>query len=569
MDEHIDPEELAVLQAMFDRRERAVDALLADRPAEALALAEAAVQESRRLKRPEAVPDLLKDKFAQLLYRIGRALAEEHRLEEAVRALQQVVDIEGRLGNLAAQASLLSDIATMRLRAGRLEEAIEVYENQVLPLRERLGDDAGIRRVQRNVGLAYLQLRDGERCYEHLLRSVETTPGGSPSTELAVGLQTALEVNQKGLPIPYHVLDRFRTLARAAGLTELEREFAALGVPAPQPTFKRVRVFLSYAHQDREVVLETYEFLNSAAGLFDVFLDQERLYPGWKWESLLLSHLREADVLVLFLGQQTLQRTYVRKELETFLAAKADDSHRKVIPVCLPICDEIPVEVGAYQAIDLRQEHLGRQLRRLGQRIHDVMTAPATEIHCDPTSRPAGQTATPAEEKGNSSIKELWEAGQIGIDPRALRQMVNRGILKHNFSCAYREYDPLTDGPRDCNAPAVVVCSACGRGACGHAHHLYSRFCTLLSSSGSLFTRDTKLFYWCPECVGPLCTLCLGIEDDYPCPPQEVLSHRFYCPSCRKIVMAVPVLDADYEGVSSYLKEWARAGGPPGSGRLA
>jgi tetratricopeptide (TPR) repeat protein len=568
MAEDVDQEELAVLETISDLRERAIGAFLADKPVEALALAEDAILTSAQLKLPEAVPPLLKNHFASLLYRIGQVLAQAHRLEEAKRALMLVSEIEGRLGNLAAQASLINDLATVLLNAGRPEEAVLLYKEKVLPLRLGQGDETAVRRTQRSIGLAYLRLKDADACYSYLLLSLEATREPLTIEEVTFGLRTVLACQQYGLEVPASFLDSFCSIARSAGAIEIEQELAALKPTNARQLFRRIKVFLSYAHTDREIVLQTYRFLRSAAGVFDVFLDQQRLYPGWAWESSLITHLREADVLVLFLGHNTLERPYVQKEFETFLEAKQEKYTRKVIPVFLPTCNEIPPEVSDYQGVDLRQEDMGRQLRRLGQAIHDVMFLPMSEISLRPERQLGEQPVSPNKTEGRPSLEEKWAAGEVGIDPRALRQMINLGILRHDFHCAYSEHDLTSDRPRSCSVAAVVICCNCGLGACDHAFHLYDRFCTIIPPSSPV-TLGTKLFYWCPQCNGPVCTRCLEIEDDYPCPPVDVLSYRFYCPSCRKVISVVPVLNVDYEGVSDQLKEWAHAGGPPNSGRLA
>jgi hypothetical protein len=94
-------------------------------------------------------------------------------------------------------------------------------------------------------------------------------------------------------------------------------------------------------------------------------------------------------------------------------------------------------------------------------------------------------------------------------------------------------------------------------------YHLFGRFCTLLPP-GDMFRPGTKLFYWCGTCRAPVCVRCLQIQDDYPCPPDQVLSYRFHCPACAGQIQVVPVLDVDFEGLAQECLRWAKAGGPPG-----
>lgn len=555
MDNQIDPEELVLLQRIFALRERAVQALLADQLSNALTHAEEALQESTHLKEPDAVPPLLKDQFASLLYRIGRELAKRHCLDDAVRALRLVVEIERRVGNPAGQASVLSDMATLHLEAERAEEAIQIYKGEVLPLRLELKKDSDIRSTQRNIGLAYLRLEDADASYSYLLKSLETKEGQLPVEETTKGLQTVLAAQKNGLVIPPSLLEQFRIIAETAGLTDLERRFESPALAAPSASFKRIKVFISYSHADRQQVGAIRQFMPSQ--LFDVFFDRDRLYAGWTWEPILLQTIQNADVFVLLIGAETLERDYVNKELDTFLATRQKPEKRGLIPVLIDGCREIPHKVAAYQALDLRGGDAQMRARSIGQAIHGAFFVPDREM-INAERRPSEDQ----EKKVDGRMKQLWESGQIGLSPKVASQMLNLGIVKAGIYCAHGELDTATMQPKPCQKPAAVVCVACVTGACDTAFHMYGRFCTLLPP-GDPFSPGTKLFYWCGTCHGPVCTRCLQIEDDYPCSPERVLSYRFLCPSCGGQIQVVPVLNVDMEGVAREFLRWARAGGPP------
>ena len=118
-------------------------------------------------------------------------------------------------------------------------------------------------------------------------------------------------------------------------------------------------------------------------------------------------------------------------------------------------------------------------------------------------------------------------------------------------------------GAKQCESDAKVICPACTTGACEEPYHLFGRFCTVLPP-GDMFSPGTKLFFWCGTCHSPVCVRCLGIQDDYPCPPDQVLSYRFYCTACRSQIQVAPALNVDYEGVARECLRWTKAGGPPG-----
>ena len=322
------------------------------------------------------------------------------------------------------------------------------------------------------------------------------------------------------------------------------------------PQFKRIRVFISYSHSDSHQVAAIRQFLPQQ--LFDVFFDRDRLYPGWTWEPALLQTIRAAEVFVLLIGAETLDRDYVNKEIDTFLSHRQDSEKRGLIPVLIDGCVQIPPKVAAYQALDLRGNDAQSRARSIGQAIQGVFFMPSAEMaHLE-----RRQSDEPADEKAGERMQRLWESGQIGLSPQTASQMMNLGIAKSSVQCAHEEMDMATMGPKQCEAVASVVCVACTMGACKESFHLYGRFCTLLPP-GNMSSSGTKLFYWCGSCHGPVCTRCLQIEDDYPCNPEQVLSYRFHCPTCRAQIQVVPVLNVDIEGVARECLRWAQAGGPP------
>ena len=322
--------------------------------------------------------------------------------------------------------------------------------------------------------------------------------------------------------------------------------------------FKRVKVFISYSHSDSEQVAGLRHFL--APQVFDVFFDRDRLHPGWQWEPALLQMIFDADVFVLLVGADTLDRDYVNRELDTFFSMKNEAGVRHLIPVLIDGCDRIPERVATYQALDLRGEDAQSRARAIGQAIHGALFIPPSE-RAQLDRMPVGD---PKEGAGDA-MQKAWEAGEISLSPQALSQMANLGIVKPNIQCAHREFDPVTMGAKQCESDADVVCPACTTGACEEPYHLFGRFCTVLPQ-GDMFSPGTKLFFWCGTCHGPVCVRCLGIQDDYPCPPDQVLSHRFHCPACRALIQVAPVLNVDFEGVARECLRWTKAGGPPGTG---
>ena len=51
------------------------------------------------------------------------------------------------------------------------------------------------------------------------------------------------------------------------------------------------------------------------------------------------------------------------------------------------------------------------------------------------------------------------------------------------------------------------------------------------------------------------CVRCLGLEDDYPCPFDELMSFPVHCPSCEGKVRVVAKPEITEEGVAEFLVE--------------
>jgi hypothetical protein len=410
-------------------------------------------------------------------------------------------------------------------------------------------------------------LKDAENCFSNLLQSLESPELPIGRDEIDLGLRTALQIKEEGLGIPQSFLKPFHALAQAQGLAELEVEFERLAQPLGPGVLKRIRVFISYSHSDGPQVESIPQFLPSQ--IFDVFFDGQRLYPGWKWEPKLMEMIRVADVFVLMLGADTLQREYVKKEVDVFLKSH-DATERGIIPVLIDGCEKIPDQVASFQALDLRGQGAQSRARSIANAIHGAFFIPTSEI-AEELSRTvrlsekqrALEVKAPQWTKQDADeMRRKWESGEIGASPHVIAQMTNLGITRASIQCAHRELDMGSIQPRRCEASAVVVCAACSTGACAESFHVFGSFCTVLPP-GDMFTPGTKMFYWCTSCRGPVCVRCLEIEDDYPCPPDQVLSFRFLCPTCRGHVQIVPVLEADMERIAGECLRWARASGPP------
>lgn len=113
------------------------------------------------------------------------------------------------------------------------------------------------------------------------------------------------------------------------------------------------RIFLSYAREDRNKILSVYKKLKIEK--LDPWLDVKDLVPGQEWERVLLSAIREARLVLVFLSPNSVtKRGYVQKEISRALdiAEEVPEGESFIIPVRIENC-AIPERLKKWQCVDL------------------------------------------------------------------------------------------------------------------------------------------------------------------------------------------------------------------------
>lgn len=120
------------------------------------------------------------------------------------------------------------------------------------------------------------------------------------------------------------------------------------------PVSKRAsRVFLCYAHQDRETVHKLYERLVRDG--IQVWLDVERLRPGQDWEREIRKAILKSKVIIVCLSREFNKRRGYRHEELKIASEKAkflSSGEIFIIPVRLEKCD-MPESLQHLQRVDL------------------------------------------------------------------------------------------------------------------------------------------------------------------------------------------------------------------------
>lgn len=123
-------------------------------------------------------------------------------------------------------------------------------------------------------------------------------------------------------------------------------------------------VFVSYAREDVGPVRALSDFLKTCG--LDVWLDEEQILPGEKWDNRIKTALRDADFVVLCLSPRSVsKRGYVQREARIALDASEEmlDTDIYLIPVLLEDC-EIPTSLQDLQWVSFFTADGPQRLRR-------------------------------------------------------------------------------------------------------------------------------------------------------------------------------------------------------------
>ena len=113
------------------------------------------------------------------------------------------------------------------------------------------------------------------------------------------------------------------------------------------------RVFLCYAHDDREIVHKLYDRLVRDG--IQIWLDVERLRPGQDWEREIRKAILKSHVVIVCLSQRFNKRRGYRHEELKIAAEKAkllSSGEVFIIPVRMEKCD-MPESLRHLQRVDL------------------------------------------------------------------------------------------------------------------------------------------------------------------------------------------------------------------------
>jgi hypothetical protein len=146
------------------------------------------------------------------------------------------------------------------------------------------------------------------------------------------------------------------------------------------------------------------------------------------------------------------------------------------------------------------------------------------------------------------------QLAEASTTPRTFQFVLDRASREtaDHRSCSHLE--SMGIGVTECERPAVIICGGCGLGTCLEGYHAYCRFGTVRGGSPHECS-GSKFYYYCRACDSFLCTTCLGLRDDYPCPPEHLERHVFHCTRCGGELHATRLDHADMDDLVEVLAD--------------
>jgi len=213
---------------------------------------------------------------------------------------------------------------------------------------------------------------------------------------------------------------------------------------------KKLRVFLSHASQDKQLVIELCERLRADG--FDPWLDKERLLPGMNWDLEIEKALRASDVILLcFSGLSVEKEGYIQREYKRAMRYQEEkpDGTIYVIPVRLDKC-ELPYFIKDIQFVDYPDDY-DRLVTSLNLRSGKLASAPPAPIKKEP-QKPASSSGPTYQSSNMSGGINIQGSGfSIGGDVVGGNKTVYGGeskktdLIKVGFEKIYQQINGLPD----------------------------------------------------------------------------------------------------------------------------
>jgi len=222
-----------------------------------------------------------------------------------------------------------------------------------------------------------------------------------------------------------------------------------------------MKVFLSYAKEDRDFVLECYEELKRKN--FNPWMDEHDLLPGQAWDECIKANMKDTDVVLVFMSSDSVSKVgYVQRELKYFADKRKDypEGFIYLIPIQLNQCDVPNTIASEIQFIninrDLNSKEWAKVLRSLDlaakqrniERINEDATKPRIELK---EITESVRTLTGYEFNSNYPIIK-----SINDNFKQVNELIHAIVLDHLTHLRQRLFEKPLDIERENNEPTYI-----------------------------------------------------------------------------------------------------------------
>lgn len=186
---------------------------------------------------------------------------------------------------------------------------------------------------------------------------------------------------------------------------------------------RKLRVFLCHASQDKPVVRELYERLNSE-GWIDPWLDEEKLFPGQVLDIEIKKSVEASDIVIVCLSNNSVTKEgYIQKELKYVLDVSDEKSEETiyVLPIRLDDC-LVPQRLKKWLYVDYFPDSrkdwtYNRLLGSVSLRAENLKIEKKSYVEIESKPREIKSSAYSVEYSLTNLVKQIWTpiAGFLGL----------------------------------------------------------------------------------------------------------------------------------------------------------
>jgi predicted nucleotide-binding protein len=149
-------------------------------------------------------------------------------------------------------------------------------------------------------------------------------------------------------------------------------------------------LFASFAHRDSAAVTPIVEALRKEFRTrdlnIDIWVTNEELVPGERWDTQIEKALRDSIGLLAFLSLPALESSFAAKEINLFTSITSD---RLIFPIVLSAGTPLPPSLAPYNAVDLSDpQNIGRSIRLIADATEEYLNSHGAPSPISPEAVP-------------------------------------------------------------------------------------------------------------------------------------------------------------------------------------